>query len=48
MKSRNPIEQFGYASLQSSPFLPRLSAILKSGDNFSSKDEDGLKLTKAS
>jgi hypothetical protein len=48
MISRNPIEQFGYASLQSSPFLPRSSAILKSGDNFSSKDEDGLKLIKAS
>jgi hypothetical protein len=48
MASRNPIEQFGYASLQSSPFLPRSSAILKSGDNSSSKVEDGLKLKKAS
>jgi hypothetical protein len=44
MISRNPTEQFGYASLQSSPFLPRSSAILKAGGNFSSKDEEGLKL----
>jgi hypothetical protein len=48
MTSRNPVEQFGYASLHSSPFLPRSSAILKSGGNFSSKDEEGLKLITAS